>query len=278
MEFPERYGPWALVVGGSTGLGAACAREAASRGLHVVLTARRPGPLQSLAEELRARHGVEVRVVEHDIGEADAAARALEAVAGLDVGLLIYNAAGERVGPFHEMPLEDHLFNIAANCTTPTILSYEIGRRLAARGHGGIAIVSSIAALVGCSYMAMYAATKSFEWVLGEGLYAELEPHGVDVALYLLGSTATPSFIERYGANVDPSRAGQIETDDPLETMFNRQSVPTSPEDAAAHLFTNLANGPVLYCDPIDERTADKMRAMPRNDLVKLMSALVRGQ
>ncbi len=60
--------------------------------------------------------------------------------------------------------------------------------------------------------------------------------------------------------------------------MFNRQSVPTSPEDAAAHLFANLANGPVLYCDPIDERTADKMRAMPRNDLVKLMSALVRGQ
>jgi len=278
MEFPERYGPWALVVGGSTGLGAACAREAASRGVHVVLTARRPGPLQSLAEELRARHGVEVRVVENDIGEADAAARVLEAVARLDVGLLIYNAAGERVGPFYEMPLEDHLFNIAANCTTPTILSYEIGRRLAARGHGGIAIVSSIAALVGCSYMAMYAATKAFEWVLGEGLYAELEPHGVDVALYLLGSTATPSFMERYGANVDPSRAAHIETDDPLETMFNRQSVPTSPEDAAAHLFANLANGPVLYSDPIDERTADKMRALPRNELVKLMSALVRGQ
>ena len=278
MDFADQYGPWALVVGGSTGLGAACATQAATRGLDVILTARRAEPLEQLAADLRERTGATVRTLTGDIGDARAAERVLDAVDGLDVGLFVYNAAGERVGTFHESPLEDHLFNITANCTTPTVLSYELGRRMASRGQGGIALVSSMAALVGCSFMTMYSATKAFEWILGEGLYAEFEPLGVDVALYLLGSTATPTFIERFGANIDPSRAGSIETDDPLGTMFNRQCVPTSPEDAAAHLFENLADGPVLYSDPIDERAAAKMRAMPRNELVNLMSALVRGQ
>ena len=219
-----------------------------------------------------------MRTLAGDIGDPGTAERLLDAVDGLDIGLLVYNAAGERVGTFHESPLDDHLFNIMANCTTPTVLSYELGRRMAARGRGGIALVSSMAALVGCSFMTMYSATKAFEWILGEGLYAELQPLGVDVALYLLGSTATPTFIERYGAGIDSSREGSIETDDPLETMFNRQSMPTSPEAAAAHLFENLDQGPVLYSDPIDERAAAKMRAMPRNELVNLMSTLVRGQ
>ena len=278
MDFVTQYGPWALVVGGSTGLGAASAEEAASRGLNLVLTARRQGPLDEVATALSDRHGVEVRSLAADIGDVATAPRVLEAVEGIDVGLFVYNAAGERVGPFHESPLDDHLFNITANCVTPTVLSYELGKQMAARGRGGVALVSSIAALVGCSFMTMYSATKAFEWILGEGLYAELSPSGVDVALYLLGSTATPSFIERYGDNIDPSRAASIETDDPLVTLFNRQSVPTTPADAAHHLFENLRAGPVLFADPIDQRAAAKMLAMPRNELVNLMSALVRGQ
>lgn len=135
--FADRYGAWALVVGGSTGLGAACARESAARGLDVVLTARRAEPLEELAAELRARTNVAVRTFVGDIGDAGTAPQLLDLVDGLDVGLLVYNAAGERVGTFQESPLEDHIFNITANCTTPTVLSYELGRRMAARGRGG---------------------------------------------------------------------------------------------------------------------------------------------
>ena len=139
MHFADRYGAWALVVGGSTGLGAACARESAAHGLDVVLTARRAEPLHELAAELRARTGAAVKTFAGDIGDTGTAPRLLDLVDELDVGLLVYNAAGERVGTFHESPLADHIFNITANCTTPTVLSYELGRRMAARGRGGIA-------------------------------------------------------------------------------------------------------------------------------------------
>jgi NAD(P)-dependent dehydrogenase (short-subunit alcohol dehydrogenase family) len=48
--FAAAYGPWALVAGGSEGLGAAFAHELARRGLHLVLVARRvvPGPLNKV--------------------------------------------------------------------------------------------------------------------------------------------------------------------------------------------------------------------------------------
>ena len=50
-DFVARYGPWALVGGASEGIGAAFAEEIASRGLNVALVARRPAPLEQLAQQ-----------------------------------------------------------------------------------------------------------------------------------------------------------------------------------------------------------------------------------
>jgi short-subunit dehydrogenase len=60
-DFRARYGPWALVTGASEGIGESFARALAARRLHLLMVARRPGPLEALAAELRATHGVLVR-------------------------------------------------------------------------------------------------------------------------------------------------------------------------------------------------------------------------
>ena len=63
-----KYGKWALIVGGSEGVGAACARQLAGQGFNLVLTARKLEPLQVLAQDLSAA-GAEIRrsAARHDL-------------------------------------------------------------------------------------------------------------------------------------------------------------------------------------------------------------------
>jgi uncharacterized protein len=57
MSFAERYGPWAVVTGASSGIGRQFATVLAERGLNVVITARRKDRLDHLAAELTSKHG-----------------------------------------------------------------------------------------------------------------------------------------------------------------------------------------------------------------------------
>ncbi|MCY3947571.1 MAG: SDR family NAD(P)-dependent oxidoreductase [Acidimicrobiaceae bacterium] len=59
-SLPERYGAWAVVAGASEGLGAAFAAELATRGMNLVLVARRGQQLTEVADELRGTHGIAV--------------------------------------------------------------------------------------------------------------------------------------------------------------------------------------------------------------------------
>ena len=62
-----KYGPWAVVTGGSEGIGAAMAVELGGAGVDVVLIARRPEPLAEVADEVRSQTGAEVRTLSLDL-------------------------------------------------------------------------------------------------------------------------------------------------------------------------------------------------------------------
>ena len=194
MNFQERYGRYAIVAGASSGLGAAFARELAARKLDLLLLVRRRELLESLAAELGAAHGVDVRVAAVDLGAPDLLAQVRDAAAGLDVGLVVYNAAHSHIGPFLEQPLEDKLRIVDVNCRGPLVLADEFGRRMAARGRGGFVFMASMAAAQGSPLVATYAATKAFDLVLAEGLWDELGAHGIDVLACRAGATRTPNY------------------------------------------------------------------------------------
>ncbi|HEY1586522.1 MAG TPA: SDR family NAD(P)-dependent oxidoreductase [Polyangia bacterium] len=133
MTFVDRYGKCAIVAGASTGLGAAFARELAARGLDLLLLARRGDVLATLAAEIRAAHPVGVRVAAVDLGGANLLAEVRAAAAGLDVGLVVYNAAHSLIGPFLSQPLEEKLRIVDVNCRGPLVFADEFGRSMAAR-------------------------------------------------------------------------------------------------------------------------------------------------
>jgi uncharacterized protein len=192
--FAARYGRWAVVAGASTGLGAEFARQLAARGLDVLLLARRQDALATLAAELRTSSSVEIRTAAVDLGAPELLARVRAATEGLDVGLAVYNAAHSLIGPFLEQPLEEKLRIVDVNCRGPLVFADEFGRKMAARGRGGILFMASMAAAQGSPLVATYAATKAFDLVLAEGLWDELAAHGVDVLACRAGATRTPNY------------------------------------------------------------------------------------
>jgi short-subunit dehydrogenase len=196
-NFAARYGAWALVAGASEGLGAAFARALARRGMNLVLVARRPEPLERLAHELRAEPGVEVRTHALDLAAADSVAALSRATALLEVGVAIYNAAYAPLGAFIETSPADLERALDVNVRGPLLLARALAPPMVARRRGAIVLMSSLAGMQGTPRLAAYAASKAFDIVLAESLWAELAEHGVDVLTCCAGAIRTPGYADR---------------------------------------------------------------------------------
>jgi short-subunit dehydrogenase len=129
-----------------------------------------------------------------DLAATDLAGRFDAAVAGLDIGLVIYNACYSRVADFTNVPLEEHQRMLDVNCRGPVVISQRMVPRLIARGRGGLILMSSMAGFQGAALVSTYAGTKAFNIVLAESLWHELSPQGIDVLACVAGATTTPGF------------------------------------------------------------------------------------
>jgi short-subunit dehydrogenase len=239
--FRERYGPWALVAGASAGIGEAFARRLAERGLHLLLVARRAEALERLAAELRERHRVEVRVEPLDLARSDLVERAEALAAGAEVGLLVYNAAHSVIGPFVERPLEEQLRVLEVNCRGPLLLAHRFGGAMAARGRGGILLMTSIAGSQGNPWLVSYAASKAFNLVLAEGLWVELGERGVDVLACRAGATRTRGYEASRPKRSVPLMEAEEVVDSALAALGRRPSVvPGALNRVAAFAFGRL--------------------------------------
>ena len=204
-RFLARYGPWALVAGASEGIGASFARALAARGLNLVLVARRPGPLESMAAELSQKHGVHTRVLALDLTAPGLHAAIVEGTQDLEVGLIVCNAALSLISGFLELQLDDVLRSVDMNVRAPLMLAHVFGRRMAERGRGGVVLMSSVAGIIGSPYSATYAGSKAFVLGFGDSLWAELEPLGVDVVTCAAGPTETPTYAQVRTSSFPPT-------------------------------------------------------------------------
>lgn len=192
--FVERYGQWAVVAGASEGLGAAFARALAARGMGLVLLARRAEVLTTLAADLRARSGVEVRTLPCDLSDAAFGERLRETCADLEVGVAVYNAAASFVAPLLDRPLEDALRVVEVNVRSPLRFVHTLVPAMVSRGRGALVLMSSLAGFQGSPRLAAYASSKAFLTVLGESLWGELTPRGVHVVACCAGAIRTPGY------------------------------------------------------------------------------------
>lgn len=191
LSFDERYGPWAVVTGASSGIGKEFAKQLAAKGINPVLVARDGKKLEQAAKEIRDEYGVEVRTVAADLSKADDVKRIDSETRDLNVGLLVNNAGIWAEGEFLENDIEKEAMVNRVNMDAPLRLSSAFGKRLTARGAGGILNVASGLAHVPTAYQANYSATKAYLNHLTHALAFEMKPAGIDVMVLNPGATKT---------------------------------------------------------------------------------------
>ncbi|WP_428311810.1 SDR family NAD(P)-dependent oxidoreductase [Hydrocarboniphaga sp.] len=247
MDFAQRYGPWALIAGASEGTGRAFARRLASRGLPSVLLARRREPLQALVAEIRAESGVECVAATVDLAAPDALAHIVAAVGGRQIGLFVSNAGADPHGArFLDLDAQAWLDLAQRSVMTTLHCCHHFAGPMRARGRGGVLLVNSGACYGGASFMAAYSATRAFTLAFGEGLWAELKPHGVDVLNLVLGRTDTPALRKLLAEKGLPVPEGIASPDDVAELGLER--LPHGPvqnwglaDDAVGYAISSAA-------------------------------------
>jgi uncharacterized protein len=250
------YGSWALVTGASAGIGMAFARQLATQGINCALVARRVERLRALADELTARHGVGCRVVAEDLARDGAAERIAAQVADLEIGILVNNAGFGAVGRFERVPREKIVDMVRVNCLAVAALAHTFLPPMKARGRGAVVIVASAAGYQPLGLAATYAATKAFDLMLGEALWAENRGTGVDVLV------------------VSPG---------PVETEFQAVAgeVPhpgVSPERVVEVACAALGRKPSVVVGAFNRARAWAVRLAPRAPVARLALGVMRGR
>lgn len=259
----RKYGPWAVITGGSEGVGRSFALQLAAAGIHLLLLARRSGPLEETADRCRAL-GVEVRTLSVDLSEPSSVDAVAEAVADVEVGLLVHNAgANTHSAEFLDGDLAAFQRVIDLNITTPLALVHHFGAAMRSRRRGGILLVGSMAGYLGSNRHTVYGGVKAFGRIFAESLWLELRDDNVDVLELVLGVTRTPA-MERVGLNFD------------IPGMLVSE-----PDDVAAEGLAALGHGPVHVISQhakvaLAHNNPDRAATILRSD--KMMRRLIGAQ
>lgn len=259
-DIAQKYGPWALIVGASDGCGTLFAERLAREGVNVALVARRRHLLDTVAEGIHERTGVETRTLAVDLTQADASQSIIDATADLEVGMLVYCAGGDpHYQPFLANPVSAAEALLQRNCLVLMRLCHHFAGLMVERGRGGIVNFTSGAALAGGRNMVAYGGTKAFDMVFTEGLWAELHDKGVDVLGLVLGMTDTPALRQL------EFERGRLKSID---------EIPPGAVTAASvvdEAFANLGNGPTIATGDDVRMASELFKSMSRNEVVRLI-------
>jgi len=184
---------WALITGASAGIGEGLAKQLASGGANLVLTARRTDRLSKIAADLSAQYGVKTEVLSADLArpEAPSEIHAFTTGKNLEIELLVNNAGFGAFGYAHEIPAERMTEMIQVNCSAVVHLTRLYLPAMVARKHGDVLIVASVASFQAVPFNSVYAATKAFDLLFAEGVAEEVRPFGVRVCALCPGPTTT---------------------------------------------------------------------------------------
>jgi short-subunit dehydrogenase len=185
---PTRYRK-ALITGASRGLGAALARDFATRGYDLVFCARNVAELEALAKEIKSNHSVSVEIRAVDLANIVQLQSFCDELnknaSGIDV--LINNAGIGSYKPLTEWSRSEIVDCTTVNITAPMLLSQALLPSMIAAKRGMIVNVASDLSRRYLANMAPYVASKHALLGFSGSLLREVKQHGIKVCSVLPG-------------------------------------------------------------------------------------------
>jgi hypothetical protein len=251
----NRYGPWALVTGGSSGIGKSMAGFLAQAGLNLVLNGRDSAALELARQELMTHYPVEVVTIPADLSTVFGQEKLIADTDGLDIGLLVNNAGFATSGTLIDNPLDAELDMLAVNVQAVLRLTHHFAQRFRQRQRSGIIFLSSIVAFQGVPFAANYAASKAYVQSLAEALAVECKPFHIDVL------SATPGPVESgFGARADMRMNGAMR-----------------PEQVALPIIQALGRSSGVVPGPLSKLLVYALRTAPRFLKIRIMQGVMAG-
>jgi len=247
----------ALITGASSGIGLEFAHTFAANNNHLILVARSKDKLQELANELKRKHNVEVKVIVADLSEMSEVQKVYDTCEkeGIIIDYLVNNAGFGTFSPFAETSWDLTGKMIDLNVKALTKLCNLFIPGMVARKSGKILNVASTAAFQPGPNMAVYFATKSFVLFLSEALYSELKGTGVSITCLCPGPTES-GFIT--AAAMEKSN------------LFNNKKIPTSAEVAEFGYKAMMDNEMTVIHGLLNKITAAAIRFAPRKLVLEI--------
>lgn len=189
-------GKWALITGGSDGIGLELAKLFAADGYNLVLVARTEEDLNKAAGELRSKHQVQVEIIPKDLFRVGSAEEIYDEVQrrGISIQALVNDAGQGEYGFFHEYPLQRDIDLINLNITSLVSLTKLFLKDMLQRKDGKILNLASMVSKNPSPLLSVYSASKAFVYSFSMALRNELKDTGVNVTALLPGATDTDFF------------------------------------------------------------------------------------
>lgn len=207
---------YALITGGTSGIGYELAKLFAKDKYNLVLVARTEQDLNERAAELTKAFGIQVTTIAKDLMQPNAANEVYEAVKakGITINVLVNDAGQGQYGLFVEQELPRLLDIIQLNINALTVLTHLYLKEMVARNEGKILQLASIASELPGPWQAVYHATKAYVLHLTEALITEVKDTDVTITALQPGATATDFFNK---AEMQESKITDTKLSDPAD-------------------------------------------------------------
>jgi 3-hydroxybutyrate dehydrogenase len=196
----------ALITGGASGIGRACALRLAEAGAHVVVVDRDAEPAKAVAESVG---GTAVAVDLSDLDAVDAL--------DLDVDVLVNNAGLQHVAPLQEFPVDRFSYILRLMLEAPFRLVRGALPHMYEQGWGRVVNISSIHGLRASAYKSAYVTAKHGLEGLSKVIAVEGAEHGVTSNCVNPAYVRTP-LVE--GQIADQAKAHGLSEDEVVEQVM----------------------------------------------------------